>query len=44
MTTTNDVGIGTRLINSMWMFWFVLLAGSMGLAAAIYFIWLKGNV
>jgi hypothetical protein len=32
------------LTGSMWGFWFFLLAVSLGLAAGIYFIWLRGNV
>ena len=31
-------------INSMWGFWLVLLAVSMGLATGIYYVWLKGNI
>ena len=31
-------------INSMWGFWLVLLTFSLGLATAIYYIWLKGNI
>ncbi len=31
-------------INSMWGFWLVLLTFSLGLATAIYFVWLKGNI
>jgi hypothetical protein len=32
------------LVNSMWTFWFVLLVVSLGMAAGIYLIWLKGNL
>jgi hypothetical protein len=31
-------------VESMWRFWFVLLAISLGMAAGIYFLWLKGNI
>ena len=31
-------------INSMWGFWLVLLTFSLGLATAIYYVWLKGNI
>jgi ABC-type phosphate transport system permease subunit len=44
MNTSQTMGIGTRLLNSMWAFWIVLLAGSMGLATAIYLVWLKGTI
>ncbi len=32
------------LINSMWGYWFLLLAISLGLATVIYEIWLKGTM
>jgi len=44
MTTLESNGIGKRLLNSMWGFWLVLLAASMGLATGIYLVWLKGNI
>jgi hypothetical protein len=44
MNTSQTMGIGKRLLNSMWAFWLMLLAGSMGLATAIYLVWLKGNI
>jgi len=31
-------------INSMWGFWLLLLALSLGMATGIYYIWLKGNI
>jgi hypothetical protein len=32
------------LVSSMWGFWFLLLAVSLGAAAAIYYLWLQGRV
>jgi hypothetical protein len=32
------------LTGSMWGFWFFLLAISLGMAAAIYYVWLRGNL
>jgi len=32
------------LINNMWGYWMVLLVISLGLAATIYEIWLKGRI
>jgi hypothetical protein len=31
-------------VESMWRFWFVLLAISLATAAAIYFLWLKQSI
>lgn len=44
MNTSQTMSIGKRLLSSMWAFWIILLAGSMGLATAIYLVWLKGNI
>jgi hypothetical protein len=33
-----------RLLNTMWIYWMLLLVVSIGLAAGIYEIWLKGHV
>jgi hypothetical protein len=33
-----------RLLNSMWGFWLLLLAISLGTAALVYEIWLKGRM
>jgi hypothetical protein len=33
-----------RLLNSMWGFWLSLLAISFGVAAVIYWVWLRGSV
>ena len=33
-----------KLINSMWGYWLLLLTISLSVAAAIYEIWLKGNI
>jgi hypothetical protein len=33
-----------RILNSMFGYWMLLLAISIGLAAGIYQIWLKGNM
>ncbi len=33
-----------KLINTMWGFWLLLLVFSLGVAAAIYEIWLKGRI
>ena len=41
---TKGNGMMKWWINSMWGFWLVLLAVSMGLATGIYYVWLKGNV
>jgi hypothetical protein len=40
----SDLPIFKRMINSMWGYWLFLLAISFGVAAAIYWIWLKGNI
>jgi len=32
------------MINSMWGYWIILLVISLGSAAGIYEIWLKGNI
>ena len=37
-------GLKRALLNSMWGFWFLLLAISFGVAGGIYLVWLKGNV
>jgi hypothetical protein len=39
-----DLPIVKRLLNSMWFYWMFLLAISLGIAAAIYLIWLRGTV
>jgi hypothetical protein len=33
-----------KLINNMWFYWMILLAISLGTAAVIYEIWLKGRI
>jgi hypothetical protein len=33
-----------RLLDSMWGFWLLLLVISLGSAAAIYQVWLRGRV
>ncbi len=33
-----------KLINSMWGYWAILLVISLGLAAVIYEVWLKGRI
>jgi hypothetical protein len=37
-------GIKRWVLGSMWGFWVLLLAFSLGLAAVIHLIWLRGNV
>lgn len=37
-------GLVRVLTSNMWGFWFFLLAISMGMAAVIYYIWLRGNI
>jgi hypothetical protein len=37
-------GLVRALTSSMWGFWFFLLAISMGMAAVIYYVWLRGNL
>jgi hypothetical protein len=37
-------GLKKALLNSMWGYWFFLLAISFAAAGGIYLIWLKGNV
>jgi ABC-type phosphate transport system permease subunit len=37
-------GIMKWVLNSMWAYWFLLLGVSLGCAAAIYLIWLKGTM
>jgi hypothetical protein len=41
---TKGNGMMKWWINSMWGFWLVLLTFSLGLATAIYYVWLKGNI
>ena len=43
-STTKDVGLVKWLVNSMWVFWFLLLGISLGLATVVYYVWLKGNI
>jgi hypothetical protein len=33
-----------RLLDSMWFYWMLLLGISFAIAAAIYWIWLRGTV
>jgi len=33
-----------RMLSSMWGYWMFLLTISFGVAAAIYWIWLRGSV
>ena len=42
--TTKANGMMKWWVNSMWGFWLVLLTFSLGLAMAIYYVWLKGNI
>jgi hypothetical protein len=42
--TTKANGMMKWWVNSMWGFWLVLLTFSLGLATAIYYVWLKGNI
>lgn len=51
MTTPEGVAVAKSkggplrgVLGSMWGYWLVLLAFSLGLAAVIYFIWLRGRV
>jgi ABC-type phosphate transport system permease subunit len=44
VATTKGNGLFKTLINSMWGFWILLLVFSLGLATAIYYVWLKGNI
>jgi hypothetical protein len=44
VATGNDNHIVKRMLNSMWGFWLFLLALSFGLAATIYWVWLRGVV
>jgi hypothetical protein len=37
-------GLLRLLVGSMWGFWFLLLAFSLGLATVIYYVWLRGSV
>jgi hypothetical protein len=39
-----DLSMVKRLLNSMWFFWMFLLAISLGIAAVIYLVWLRGTV
>ena len=32
------------LVRSMWGFWFFLLTFSLGVAAVIYYVWLRGTL
>jgi hypothetical protein len=43
--TTKERPSGWRwLVSSMWGYWFLLLAVSLGAAAAIYYLWMQGRV
>jgi hypothetical protein len=44
VSPATNLPIVKRMLNSMWGFWLFLLAISFGIAAAIYWIWLKGTV
>lgn len=33
-----------RILDSMWGYWFLLLVISLGTAATIYQLWLKGRI
>jgi hypothetical protein len=44
VTPAPPMHIVKRMLNSMWGYWLFLLAISFGVAAAIYWIWLKGTV
>jgi hypothetical protein len=39
-----DLPMVKRLLNSMWFYWMFLLAISLGIAAVIYLVWLRGTV
>ena len=44
LTTKERTGGWRWLVSSMWGFWFLLLAVSLSVAAAIYYLWLQGRV
>lgn len=44
MTTPTQSSMVKRLLSSMWFYWMFLLGISLGIAAAIYLIWLRGTV
>ena len=51
MSTEKDLALPSqeqhlvkRLLDSMWFYWLFLLAISFGIAAVIYFVWLRGTV
>jgi hypothetical protein len=44
LTTKEGSGGWRWLVSSMWRYWFLLLAVSLGAAAAIYCLWMQGRV
>jgi hypothetical protein len=44
MTTATQSSMVKRLLSSMWFYWMFLLGISFGIAAVIYWIWLRGTV
>jgi hypothetical protein len=44
VATGSENSIVKRMLNSMWGYWMFLLAISFGVAAIIYWVWLRGTV
>ncbi len=44
VATANDNSLVKRMLSSMWGYWMFLLAISFGVAAVIYWVWLRGAV
>ncbi len=40
----NEISMAKRMLSSMWGYWMFLLAISFGIAAVIYWVWLRGSV
>jgi hypothetical protein len=44
VATGSESSMVKRMLSSMWGYWLFLLTISFGVAAAIYWIWLRGTV
>lgn len=44
VTVSSESSLVKRMLNSMLVYWMFLLAISLGVAAIIYWVWLRGRV
>ncbi len=44
VTVSSESSLIKRMLNSMLVYWMFLLAISLGVAAVIYWVWLRGRV